>query len=650
MQIPEMPYLMTVGYARLSKEDGDDESVSIANQKLIIEDYAAQLGLTIDKWYIDDGYTGHIMSRPAFDQLKQDLNDNKIGTIIVKHVSRIGRHSAKVQLFLENIEEAGKRVISITNNYDTLNKASHDTIGIQTWIDEKYIKDTSVSVRAAIGRMQKDGKFINKVPYGYALDPLRKGHYYIDETYAKYVREIFDLYINGRGVQAIAREFTERKVPTGNMAIKQLLERKGQQFKGTANTNWYPPVIYNILKNDFYIGTLTQGRWKRRTINGKQIKLPQKDCYTFENAHEPIIDKHTFQLAQEIMMERSTNKYRGYKITTRKHVFAGKLYCADCGLRMTPTGDDNNVRYVCKSYNNFGTSICTSHAIHERNLKESLIYFLEHCVCNLSNTINTLNINTHKKAEDNSISILQKDLDRAQKEVKILFEQKMREVMKNPEMQEVIDGMYSEMINDKYAQIKVLTAQINELKEDAMSESDIKRSLNTALEIMNNIIHTQQLTVKQVESIISKITVYEDGGIDIYLKGDLHEICSNHVQYKETQKDKVLEHIIDHIKRRPNKAVPHTSWLETRQAGIKISKKKFDIIFATLIEAGYLVSNGHHMGYTAINLQKLVDDYENNNVGNGIPRCKYNNVTMLHINKICAWAKTITPNNKKTLF
>ena len=130
----------------------------------------------------------------------------------------------------------------------------------------------------------------------------------------------------------------------------------------------------------------------------------------------------------------------------------------------------------------------------------------------------------------------------------------------------------------------------------------------------------------------------------------MHEICSNHVQYKETQKDKVLEHIIDHIKRRPNKAVPHTSWLETRQAGIKISKKKFDIIFATLVEAGYLVSNGHHMGYTAINLQKLVDDYENNNVGNGIPRCYYNNVTMLHINKICSWAKTITPSNKKTLF
>ena len=94
----------TVGYLRLSKEDGDDvESSSISNQRKIISEYAKQRNITIDDWYIDDGISGYTMSRPSFNKLKRDLNDNKVHTIIVKDMSRLGRHGAKVQLFLENI-------------------------------------------------------------------------------------------------------------------------------------------------------------------------------------------------------------------------------------------------------------------------------------------------------------------------------------------------------------------------------------------------------------------------------------------------------------------------------------------------------------------------------------------------------------------
>ncbi len=650
MQTPENSYPMTVGYARLSKDDGDDESTSIANQKLIIEEFAAQQGLKIDKWYVDDGYTGHIMSRPDFDKLKRDLNEDRVGVIIVKHLSRIGRRSAHVQLFLENIEEAGKRVISITDRYDTYNKASHDMVGIQTWMDEKYIKDTSVSVRAAISKMQKDGRFISKVPYGYVIDPFKKGHYYIDETCAMYVREIFDMYINGYGAKTIAAEFTRRKIPNGNMIIKQTLERRGQQYKGPVSTKWYASVVYRILQNDFYIGTLTQGRWKRRTINGKQIKLNKEDCYVFENAHEPIIDKQTFQLAQEIMYERARNNYRGYKNKTRNHIFSSKLYCADCGVKLTPTGNDQNIRYVCKNYNNYGTEVCTSHAIHESDLKDVVSYFLEHCRDNLSNVIANLNKNSiNNKKNNDSVSMLQRDLDRIQKEVKVLLEQKMREVMKNPEMQEIIEGTYSEMINEKYEHIRVLNTQIADLKESVFNQNDIKKSLNTALEIMNNIIYTKDMTVKQIESIIDKILVYEDGAVDVFLKGNLHELCTNHVQYKDTKRDQVLKEIIEHIKRNPTRALPSMAWKETRENGIKISKNKFDPIFFILVDEGYLVSNGYKKGYTAVSLQKLVDDFENNNIGNSTARCSYNYVTILLINKICSWIKSIT-NKKKSLF
>ena len=139
-KIEGMISLKTVAYLRLSKEDGDDESISISNQRKILKSYAESNHIIIDDWYIDDGYSGYTMTRPSFDKLKTDLNNNKVQTIIVKDLSRLGRHSAKVQLFLENIHEVGKRVIALGDNYDTLNENSHKFVGIQAWMNENFIR------------------------------------------------------------------------------------------------------------------------------------------------------------------------------------------------------------------------------------------------------------------------------------------------------------------------------------------------------------------------------------------------------------------------------------------------------------------------------------------------------------------------------
>ena len=129
-----------VGYLRLSRDDGEDESTSITNQRAIISDWASKNGFVITKWYTDDGYSGYSMDRPGFNQLKEDLNDGKVNVIIAKHLSRIGRHNSKVGLFLEQILEDGKRVVTISDGYDTFDERTHEMLGIQTWVNEKYIK------------------------------------------------------------------------------------------------------------------------------------------------------------------------------------------------------------------------------------------------------------------------------------------------------------------------------------------------------------------------------------------------------------------------------------------------------------------------------------------------------------------------------
>ena len=144
-----------VEYLRLSVEDGDDESSSITNQRKILDSFAKNNGIIIKDYYIDDGFSGYTMNRPSFNRLKKDLNNNLVDTIIVKDLSRLGRHNAKVQLFLDNIQESGKRVIALNDSYDTNDEQSHDIVGIQTWVNEKYVRDTSKKVRNSLNTLQK---------------------------------------------------------------------------------------------------------------------------------------------------------------------------------------------------------------------------------------------------------------------------------------------------------------------------------------------------------------------------------------------------------------------------------------------------------------------------------------------------------------
>ena len=634
-----------VGYLRLSRDDGDDESSSITNQRAIISEWADKNGFVITKWYIDDGYSGYTMSRPDFNILKKDLNENKVDVIIVKNLSRLGRHNAKVNLFLENIEEVGKRVIALGDNYDTYDKNSHEMVGIKTWMNEKYVKDTSKNVREAIAKMQKEGRFVSNVPYGYVLDPFKKGQYHVDHTCARYVQDIFDMYLNGYGVNAIAKELTFKGVPTSCQVLKQRLERRGQTYtgRGSKTNQWHAKVIYDILKNDFYIGTLTLAKSKRRTINGKQIPQADEDLIVFENAHDALIDKRTFKLVQEVLIERGRNNYRGQKNRTTPNTFAGKMYCADCGARMSVTFSRVNKRYVCQTYHAFGTDGCTTHAIHEGILKEAIIFFLKHCRANLSEAIKDLDITIKKNSKNNgdTIYMLEKDLKRIEQELEVLLEQKVRETIENPTMKEIIDKTYSSMINSKYTEIKVLTTQLNDMRSTALDGNETRKELNDVLSIFDEIIASEDINRKQVETIIDKIIVYEDGGLDIFLKGNLHELCTNYIQYKAANKEKIIGVIIEYAKKHPDNLIRFKLENYIRACGNRVSRRPLHKIMESLVDKGYLEHNdGYHAGYRVVDLNKFIDAYNSGLVVDGAPRVRYNIVTLDLINKICAWVRT----------
>ena len=642
-----------IAYLRLSKEDGDDiESGSITNQRKIIQEWANANGVIIDEFIIDDGYSGFTLDRPGFNKIKRMLNDGIQCLIIAKDLSRIGRHGAKVQLFIEKATETGNRVITLVENCDTDVEESQDYIGIHTWINEKMIRDTSKKVRGSLHATQREGKILGNIPYGYIKDEKQKYTYYVDEIAAKHVRLIFELYINGCGIGKVARILTERNIPTPSMMKKIRAEQNGKQYKGKVSTIWESGVISKIIRNDFYIGTLTTNKTRRRTINGKAIKQSKEDMHVFPNAHPPIIDRATWLLAQEIADKRKELDYRGKK-QNRRNIFAGLLICADCGKHLTSAGGvDGNTRYVCRTYNTHGTSQCTNHAVSEQEISYVLIDFLEYCKDNLGRIINDLNeiIDAEMQDKSNSdcnIEEIQSAIHNTKKGIEILIEQKMRETMKNPSMVEMIDQMYDKMLNEKYQIVQSLEQQMLELQQTIIDDVEMKSDLNKALELITAVINSKELTKKQVLLLVNKIIVHEDTGIDFHLKGNLHEICQGYFKVSGSKLAIIKRKMYDYIAEHQDMFSAKHCTVYIRNSGTKLTLNTVAKIINEELVANNMVKLSSY-GYKVIgSMEEIKRLLIPNNVSD-IHRCISSNNVMKTIASILEWIKSL--EDKKKIF
>ena len=205
---------ITALYCRLSRDDEQlGESNSIKNQKSILSKYAKDNNFINTKFFVDDGYSGTSFTRPAFMELMELAEQGKIGTIIVKDHSRLGRNRLIVgQLLEEDFVRLNVRYIAIMDNIDT-DKGLNDFLPIQDWFNEMHAKNTSQKIRAVLKNKGESGiSLANNVPYGYKKDENDKAKWLIDEISAEVVKEIFNLFIHGHGTCEIARILKERKI------------------------------------------------------------------------------------------------------------------------------------------------------------------------------------------------------------------------------------------------------------------------------------------------------------------------------------------------------------------------------------------------------------------------------------------------------
>ena len=527
---------MNAGYVRLSRDDDHKNYVSIENQKLIINQYAADHGAIIDRWYEDDGISGYIFDRPGFQQMMADL-DKDIDTVYVKDFSRLGRHNAKVLLLLDEFQERGKHLIVIDDNYDSMD-SSDDTIGIKTWFNERYVKDTSKKIKRAIGARQKEGTLMTQPPFGYRRNEKDKAILEIVPKEAENIKLIYELYISGSGYRKIANHLTDQGIPTPSMVRHERKLEEGRMTKRSIATKWTDSMVKDLLDNDFYIGTFRLRKRARNTVHGKDKRVPKEEQCIFENHHPAIIDKATFSLVQELKEKRNRTNYRGSRGqwlgSEIPNPFGSCLFCKDCGSRLTPikrkTSSRERKYYICTTYNTKGKSYCSkAHLIEEEDLMEDVLTYIKMCrnaLCEVIATYDLKDFEAEKKSIEEKRQELHTAISERKNQLKVLLTQKVKDLAVAAGNGELINETYDSMQKDLMAQIHGLEMQLKELDETAIETPDVKDKLKNALDVVDKIIAGGNLDRRDIELLIDRIDVDENSMPEIILKYGLSNLIN----------------------------------------------------------------------------------------------------------------------------
>ena len=368
-------------YCRLSNDDErDGESVSIENQKLLLQNYVRQRGWNEIDTYVDDGYSGTNFDRPGVKRLIEDAKTKRINVILVKDLSRFGRNYIEFGQYTDYLfPSLGCRFIALNNGIDTEStNGSTDVMCFLNLFNEFYSRDTSKKVKAVKKACAENGKFMGTYPaYGYRRDPADKHHLMIDEDTAPIVRRIFEMRAAGAGFHAIAVALNEEGIPSPGVLYYQ---RKGQSDPRCVNHKWADQTVKRIVRNEVYIGNMVQG--KTGTMSYKSRKLvgkPEEEWIRVEGTHSPIISQELWDTVVSIDQKkvRKSPAVDGYK-----SIFTGLVYCADCGFKMRNQvekftyKDGRAGRYssfICGTYSRSGKGACTVHTIYEKVLTQLVL-------------------------------------------------------------------------------------------------------------------------------------------------------------------------------------------------------------------------------------------------------------------------------------
>lgn len=527
-------------YMRISVDtEKDRDNTSIENQRRIIKAYIKQTFPDAEVDFYEDrdrsGYT--FEQRENYQRMRPLLMNGHYDILMIKDFSRFSRRNSRGLVELEDLRDAGVRIISIGDGIDYPTYDDWNNIQVRFLLNEMPVTDASKKVKRVVESRQNEGNWICAVPYGYYFVNTKEMIFEVDEAAAEVVREIFDLYIKGWGYKKIANYLTEKNIPTPRMVEKERKEAEAaknkskEEIKIKASSVWAIPTVSGILQNDFYIGTLRQRKYARKNINGADKKLDVEENKVFENHHPAIVDVKTFMKAQQQLKQRSISHYRGVK--KYENEYSGFLFCGDCGSPMfSMSRPDLAPAYTCGTYHKRGLKGCTSHHIRLDTLDDLLKNYVERVMKNSEKMIAELEKAIKDepqmmKSSASTIAKLEVELAKARESYKATQKQKIRELMKaDGDNREIIEETYEEIETELLQKIDGLEKQLEMTVEHRNTRIEVNRIAKTALDIFRDFLEKDKLDKGDLSLIIDKIIVFENkeegtNKIEIKLKADI---------------------------------------------------------------------------------------------------------------------------------
>ena len=410
-------------YLRLSYTgDHSAESDSVANQRRLIADFVAQrpeIQLVTER--VDDGYSGILFDRPAFQEMMAEVKAGKINCIVVKDLSRFGRDHLEAGEYLERIFPfLGVRFIAINDNYDSMNSNSESDeliVPFKNLINEAYCRDTSIKIRSQLEIKRRRGDFIGSFAvFGYRKDPADRHRLLVDDYAAEVVRDIFAWKLDGLSAGDIAARLSASGIPTP-MDYKQSQGMNySTSFRIKEKSEWSAGMILRILKNPVYTGVLEQGRVTTPSYRVKRlVNKPRKEWAIVENCHEAIINYYDFESVQKALALDARTTESGKAVD----LFSGMVNCGECGGAMikktVPSGKKKYTYFVCATHKNEKT--CFSHGIRDTALTEIVLEFLKKHIRDVIDLADLLALTDTAQLQKAKVQKLRERLDTKEAEI-----------------------------------------------------------------------------------------------------------------------------------------------------------------------------------------------------------------------------------------
>ena len=505
-------------YYRLSRDE-DEELNSLNNQRKIIYNFAVSNGHEVVGESFDDNVSGMHFNREGIDKIYEVVEAGKIEAIIVKDLSRLGRHRTQTALFIDYLREHDVRVLSATENIDTFNENDDLIIGFKGLVNDFYARDGSRRVRTGYRQKQKEG-IVTIPPFGYFKDKNTKKVVVVEEA-AETVRLIFSAYVGGSGMKAIARTLNEQRRKTPALMQMELLNKRlpNTQDGILKKYLWDATMVARILRDESYIGTLICHKSERNKINKTFRFTDPEEQFRHENYLPMIVTREIWEQAQALLAER---KEKNVRAGTNRGIlrYGGLLRCKDCGRtfigKRIKLKSGERVAYVCDTYHRYGKEHCSSHMVDEETLDR---------------LIGAEILRTKKMYEENwsrmewlierwtpkastasaKISKLQEHILVLEEEVEVILMERIRDKA-NAER-------YDRMIAKREEQIAEAKKQIEELQNISEMLRSRQAKLKRDISLIDDILREGKMSEAHLRMLVEKILVHEeDGRLDLEIR------------------------------------------------------------------------------------------------------------------------------------